>query len=186
MSGRGDTWYKRDPRAFLDGVQGMGPELIGAYSVILDILYARNGDMDRDDRHLAGVLGCGLRKARALTDQLIEAGKLGTSGGKLTNNRASILLEERRKQRETSAKGGAAKALNSAKSPQKVREKSVKQSWNNRENDPTSSKNNDLTSTHRIEENRIDSNPIQEEETYEVEDTREDWTPFDVVNGGLA
>ncbi|MGB0855063.1 MAG: DUF1376 domain-containing protein, partial [Pikeienuella sp.] len=105
MSGVGDTWYKREPRRFIDGVQGLGPELIGAYSVILDLIYARDGDLPRDDRHLSGVLGCSKRKAAALTDALIELGKLSISGGKIGNPKASDVLEIRRKQRETSAKG---------------------------------------------------------------------------------
>jgi uncharacterized protein YdaU (DUF1376 family) len=99
-----DTWYKREPQAFLRGAQGMGPELIGAYSVILDILYARGGDMPRDDRHLSGVLGCSIRKARALTDQLIERKKIALVGGKIINERASVEFENRRNQRETTVK----------------------------------------------------------------------------------
>lgn len=99
-----DTWYKREPAAFLRGVQGMGPELIGAYTVILDILYARGGDMPRDDRHLSGVLGCSIRKARSLTEQLINLEKITIKGGKIANERASIEFEMRRNQRETRVK----------------------------------------------------------------------------------
>lgn len=109
-----DTWYKRSPRDFLDGVQGMGPELIGAYAVILELIYARGGDLPRDDRHLAGVLGCSIRKARALTDGLIKVGKLHLVAGKLTNDRAEKVLNERRNQRETVVKptrNGGEKAI---------------------------------------------------------------------------
>lgn len=95
-----DTWYKRDPQAFLGGVQGMGPELIGAYAVIIEILYARHGDMPRDDRHLSGVLGCSIRKARALTEQLIALEKIQIIGGKIVNRKAAEVIGERRKQRE--------------------------------------------------------------------------------------
>lgn len=76
----GLDWYKRFPRLFLDGVQGLGPEAIGAYAVLLDLIYARGGYSRRDDRHLAGILGCSVRKARALTDALIEAGKVDVEG----------------------------------------------------------------------------------------------------------
>lgn len=104
MTAPADAWYKRDPQAFLGGVQGMGPELIGAYAVILEILYARGGDMPRDDRHLSGVLGCSLRKARSLTEQLIAIGKIKIEGGKVVNDRATQVLETRRNQRETLVK----------------------------------------------------------------------------------
>lgn len=99
-----DTWYKRDPQAFLGGVQGMGPELIGAYAVILEIIYARHGDMPRDDRHLAGVLGCSIRKARSLTEQLIALEKIKIVDGKIVNRKASEVILDRKKQRENYVK----------------------------------------------------------------------------------
>lgn len=128
----GDSWYKRDPKDFLFGVQGMGPDLIGAYCVIIDMIYARGGDMPRDDRHLAGVLGCSIRKARALTDGLIALGKLSQDGSQLVNRRASDEIETRLKQRETS----------------------VKQPRNERENGSSFNENRDLTQT---EENRVEN-----------------------------
>lgn len=109
---QGLDWYKRDPRAFLDGVQGLGPELIGAYAVILDLIYARDGSTGRDDRHLAGVLGCSVRKARALTDALIERGKIVLDGSDLMNNRATREHFAQKNHREMSAKGGRTKAEN--------------------------------------------------------------------------
>lgn len=106
---QGMGWYKRYPHDFLDGIQGLGPELIGAYSVILDLIYARDGDTPRDDRHLAGLMGCSLRKARALTDHLLELGKLSVRDGFITNSRAETELKLTRNRREASAKGGRSK-----------------------------------------------------------------------------
>lgn len=103
---RGLDWYKRDPIAFLDAVQGMGSETIGAYAVLLDLVYARAGQTPRDDRHLAGILGCSLRKATALTDRLIEAGKLSLEDGFITNSRAKSEAKSRRNLSETRAKSG--------------------------------------------------------------------------------
>jgi uncharacterized protein YdaU (DUF1376 family) len=103
---QGLDWYKRDPRAFLDGVQGMGPELIGCYAVLLDLIYARGGDTLRDDRHLAGVLGCSVRMARTLTDQLIKAKKITQTGDTITNKRAEKDAKQRRNERETLANHG--------------------------------------------------------------------------------
>jgi uncharacterized protein YdaU (DUF1376 family) len=137
MSASVDTWYKREPQAFLRGVQGMGPELIGAYAVILEILYARGGDMPRDDRHLAGVLGCSIRKARSLTEQLVSLGKIGVSGGNITNDRASLEFENRKKQRETS----------------------VKPTRNQREIEGASNENTGLALQKRIEENNTPQPP---------------------------
>lgn len=109
----------------------MGPELIGAYAVILEILYARNGDMPRDDRHLSGVLGCSIRKARALTDQLIAAEKINVTDGKITNGKAAAVIFDRSKRRETT----------------------VKQTRNNRENKGASNENSDLVRQIREDKN---------------------------------
>lgn len=104
---QGLTWYKREPHAFLDAVQGFGPELIGAYAVLLDLLYARAGDTPRDDRHLAGILGCSNRKAKALTDRLIDLGKIEvTDDGFMTNSRAKREAFSSRNLSETRAKQG--------------------------------------------------------------------------------
>jgi len=137
MSASVDTWYKREPQAFLRGVQGMGPELIGAYAVILEILYARGGEMPRDDRHLSGVLGCSIRKARALTEQLVDLEKIIISDGKIANRKATEVILDRKKQREMS----------------------VKPTRNQRENVGASNENKELVRQNRIEENNTPQPP---------------------------
>lgn len=88
MAERGFTWYKRDPIRFMDGVEGMGPELIGAYAFVLDLIYARGGKSKRDDAALGGRMGCSKRKAGALVDALIERGKIEVHGEYLTHKHA--------------------------------------------------------------------------------------------------
>ncbi len=102
----GLQWYRRRPRAFLDGVQGMGPDLIGAYAVLLDLFYARGGLSLRDDRHLGGILGCSTRKAKSLTDALLERGKVVVRGEFITNSVAEKEAKSSRTTREAQAKGG--------------------------------------------------------------------------------
>lgn len=103
MSGRGLDWYKHDSRAFIDGVQGMGPGAIGAYIIVLDLIYARGGQTRNDPRHLGGILGCSTRKAQSLIEELVEAGKLELAGEVLTNPRASRECIARRTGSETKA-----------------------------------------------------------------------------------
>jgi len=103
---QGLPWYKREPHAFLNGIQGLGPAAIGAYAVILDLLYARDGDTPRDDRHLSGILGCSVRLARALTDQLVEAGKIEIIDGHIVNSRVENDVKHRRTIRETLVNAG--------------------------------------------------------------------------------
>jgi len=114
----GLDWYKHEPRAFLDGVQGLGPDVIGAYIVLLDLIYARGGETRRDDRHLSGILGCSMRLATSLTDKLIALEKIGFDGTVLSNSRARNEVETAAKSardaRETGAKGGRKSAENRA------------------------------------------------------------------------
>lgn len=110
---QGQQWYRRYPHAFLDGVQGMGPELIGAYAVLIELIYARDGNTVRDDRHLAGVMGSSIQKARWLTDKLIEKGKIVVSDdGVLSNPRANHQLQYKEeiseKRADAGRKGGRA------------------------------------------------------------------------------
>lgn len=89
-------WYKHNVHEFLDGVQGIGADTIGAYIVLLDLIYARGGETRRDDRHLAAVLGSSKRLATALTDRLIELGKIEVHGNFITNSRAKSEVKSAR------------------------------------------------------------------------------------------
>jgi uncharacterized protein YdaU (DUF1376 family) len=110
---QGLQWYHRYPIAFLDGVQGLGPELIGAYAVLIDLIYARDGNTVRDDRHLAGIMGCSPQKARFLTNKLIEKNKITVSeDGTLSNPRADQQIQHKTdiggKRAAAGSKGGRA------------------------------------------------------------------------------
>ncbi len=111
------TWYKRNPREFLRDVQGLGPELIGAYDVTTELIMAEGASIPNDARWLGGILGCSSRKAASLVMNLLSLGKLVLdSEGRLMNEKAVSELENRadlhRKARESGAKGGRAYAEN--------------------------------------------------------------------------
>ncbi len=93
----GLPYYKRYPRDFIEGTLGMPFELKGAYSVILDLLYIHSGKLPDDSKYISGVLGTSVRKWNSLRKDLIEAGKLASSAGCLTNYRAFIEVESLRK-----------------------------------------------------------------------------------------
>jgi uncharacterized protein YdaU (DUF1376 family) len=110
----GLDWYKHEPRAFLDGVQGLGPDVIGAYIVLLDLIYARGGETRRDDRHLSGILGCSIRMATSLTDKLLDLGKLSVDGDLITNSRAKSDAKLARNGYETRSKSQRERRENEA------------------------------------------------------------------------
>jgi len=90
----------------MDGVEGMGPELIGTYSYLIDLIYARGGSTRRDDRSLGGRIGCTRGKAKKLTDRLIQLGKIVENGPFLTHKHAENHAKEMQKRSETNAKNG--------------------------------------------------------------------------------
>src|SRR5690606_9838726 len=103
-------WYKRDPSKFIGGVVGLGPDAIGAYAIIIDLIYQHDGPIPDDAAWIGGILGCSSRKAKSLIDRLVEAGKLHRIEGKLSNEKAEEVIVSRsnlsRERAEHGAKGG--------------------------------------------------------------------------------
>jgi uncharacterized protein YdaU (DUF1376 family) len=101
-------YYKRFPRDFLEGTIGLSFEVKGAYAIVLDLIYMRDGRLPDDARYIAGQLGCSVRKWTAILAELVGAGKLQVVGGIISNFRADYLTEESRsyqdKQREIAGK----------------------------------------------------------------------------------
>lgn len=81
-------WYKRDPVAALEGMSDLTLEEKGAYNTVLDLIYARDGKVDDDDRFIAGWLRCDVRVWRRIKTTLLERGKLYLDAGSLRNSRA--------------------------------------------------------------------------------------------------
>jgi uncharacterized protein YdaU (DUF1376 family) len=86
-------WYKRDPVAALEGMAELSLEECGAYNRILDLMYAREGNVPDNDIAIARVLKCDPRKWRKIRATLIRLGKLFLNNGKLHNKRADIEID---------------------------------------------------------------------------------------------
>lgn len=80
--------YSRYPSDFIGGVVGLGLEMIGAYTIILDLIYDRGGPIPDDDFWLGGICGCSSRKFRSVKTALTLAGKIEIKEGKISNRRA--------------------------------------------------------------------------------------------------
>jgi uncharacterized protein YdaU (DUF1376 family) len=87
-------WYKRFPADFIEGVAFLSLEECGAYTLLLDTLYACNGSVPDDGQALARIWKCNARKARRLKKRLMESGKIQTEDGALTNRRVKIELNK--------------------------------------------------------------------------------------------
>lgn len=96
-------YYKRFPRDFLEGTIGLSFETKGAYAIVLDLIYMRDGRLPDDARYIAGQLGCSVRKWTAILSELVAAGKLQVLDGIISNFRADYLTEESRKYQDKQA-----------------------------------------------------------------------------------
>ncbi|KGB27681.1 hypothetical protein GS16_02420 [Candidatus Liberibacter solanacearum] len=103
-------WYKRYPADFISGVLELTLEQKGAYSIIIDLMYDRGGAVPDNDKYIAGVCGCSIRKWRSIRIVLEKANKIFSKGGNIYNYRvekemikAMKAIEERQ---ENGRKGG--------------------------------------------------------------------------------
>lgn len=97
----GLPYYRAYPRDFIEGTVGMPFELKAAYRLVLDLIYMQGGRLPDDAQYIAGLLGCSVRKWKALREALLSTGKIEASGGHLTNERADKELEWARSRQST-------------------------------------------------------------------------------------
>lgn len=113
------SFYKMDPAAWDFGTAELSLEQEAAYLRIVNAIHKHDQPVPDNDRVLAGMFRCSTRKARALLEQLIEAGKLRIEGNRITNDRAASDLVHRGfvsgSRAESGAKGGRTRASNAAK-----------------------------------------------------------------------
>jgi uncharacterized protein YdaU (DUF1376 family) len=110
----GQAWYPHYARDFIDGVQGLGADTIGAYIVVLDLIYARGGPIKNDPKFISGILGCSSRLASSLITRLVDAGKLRLDGDFLANGKAEKVIEKAAKLSRNLSEAGAKGARNKA------------------------------------------------------------------------
>lgn len=83
-------WYKRDPDAFKGGTLGLTLEEIGAYTLLLDDIYARGGSVPDNIWYLVRLWRCRPQRAHRLRRSLIRHGKLSAIENTLQNGRANL------------------------------------------------------------------------------------------------
>lgn len=123
MSERGAQWYKREPRAFLEGVRRLTEREIAVYAIVLDLIYDGGHQTLDDPKHIASYFSdIGVASVRRAIDALVEAGKLERDGEFLTNKRAKNEGKTRRELAETRKNSGHLGGVSSGKSRAKNNE----------------------------------------------------------------
>src|SRR5262245_52946749 len=97
-------WYQHDPNAFSEGVAGLTLQEVGAYILILDAIYARDGELPNDDALLKCILRCHGHTWNALKRSLIAKGKIWIWGSKITAKRVQTTLKHAANFSETQRK----------------------------------------------------------------------------------
>ncbi len=105
-------WYKRYPADFIAATMQLSLEEKGAYSIVLDLMYDKGGQIIDNSRYIARVCGCSTRRWNQIRERLIGDGKIVVDGDYLTNKRVKSELkisELEHKNLSTSGKKGAEK-----------------------------------------------------------------------------
>ena len=101
-------WYARDPHRAIEGMTGLSLQDCGAYNLLLDHSYARDGNLPDESRLICCMLRVHGNAWRAIRSRLIEAGKIKIQDGKIIPNGVENTLRSARnfseKQRERVAK----------------------------------------------------------------------------------
>lgn len=109
-------WYKRYGSDFITGTIGMTLEEKGAYSILLDLIYDRQGPVPDEPRTIAGICGCSVRKWNTIRARLIDLGKIYAHDGMISNKRADKEVKkgakERRERSESGVKGAQKREKN--------------------------------------------------------------------------
>lgn len=112
------SFYKLDPAKWDFGTADLTLEEEAAYLRIVNAMHKHEDGVPDNDRVLAGMFRTSTRKARALVNSLIAAGKLEIEDGKIWNDRARSDLVQRGftsvSRAESGAKGGRKRAENAA------------------------------------------------------------------------
>jgi uncharacterized protein YdaU (DUF1376 family) len=86
-------WYKRDPVAALEGMSDLTNEECGAYNRVLDLIYARDGNLLDDDRFIAGWCRCDVRVWRRIKNRLVQLKKIYVADERIRNCRADAEVD---------------------------------------------------------------------------------------------
>lgn len=152
----GSEWYKREPAAYLGGVQGMTAKEHAVYSVTLDLIYQHGGSVNNDPSWIAGwIKDMGASAVRKSIQVLVDRRKLIIEGDQITQNRAKTEAKTKENLRETARENGK-------KGGEKSAEKRAVLSKNNDLDEPVA------TSEIQAEKTREDKSKVEPKGSCEI------------------
>lgn len=105
---RGLEWYRREPVAFLGGVQGLTSKEIAVYTIVLDLIYQHGGEINNDARWIAGWIDdMGPAAVRNTIESLVDKGKIFIQDDtKISQKRAENEVKTQNERRKTKSVSG--------------------------------------------------------------------------------
>ncbi|WP_161489476.1 DUF1376 domain-containing protein [Sulfitobacter sp. EhC04] len=119
----GSDWYKREPTAYLGGVQGLTAKEHAVYSVTLDLIYAHGGSVNNDPGWISGwIKDMGSAAVRKAISSLVERGKLFIDGDQISQKRAKTEAKTKENVSETARESGKKGGKKSAEKRAAIKE----------------------------------------------------------------
>lgn len=87
-------WYPRFPDHFIAGNVGMSNELMGNYSLLIDLIYAAGGKLAYDPKRIGYILKLHVNRLTRIVDELCAMHKLHLNSDQ-TGNQLPVYLELR-------------------------------------------------------------------------------------------
>lgn len=100
-------WYARDPHRAIEGMTELTLAEVGAYNLLLDHAYARDGDLPDDDATILRMLRCHGNTWNAIKRKLIAKEKIRVLGGKIVPNGVENTMKTARNFAENQSKRAA-------------------------------------------------------------------------------
>jgi uncharacterized protein YdaU (DUF1376 family) len=172
-------WYKRYGQNFVFGTIGMSLELRGAYSILLDLIYDRNGPIEDDPAFFKRVMGTNRSKWERIRDELIDLGKITLEDGMISNAKAEKEIAKRaefsEERAESGRKGGRKLPETEQKVAEKLPETEQKLSKKPPETASETKENNDLDEAQLAHIELEEDIELEEPPVIPLEDQFEEW-----------
>lgn len=110
MAGNRIPYFRFYPTDFMRGVRGMTPQEVGAYTMLLCVMYENDGPVEYNADRLAAQCGMRLATFSKVIDRLMVLRKIILTDGMISNERADLEISKRENDLKNNSKAGKASA----------------------------------------------------------------------------
>lgn len=134
MAGNRIPYFRFYPTDFMRGVRGMTPQEVGAYTMLLCVMYENDGPVEYNADRLAAQCGMRLATFSKVIDRLMVLRKIILTDGMISNERADLEISKRENDLKNNSKAGKASA-EKRQQKQGAASTGVQQSFNHTDTD---------------------------------------------------